>query len=306
MKTNIPSFSKYLKEEDSTVYFTFGRMNPPTAGHEKLLDALAEKSHGNPYKVFLSHSQDATKNPLSFNEKVKHVRKIFPRHARAVKVNEQARDVLMTATILFNEGYKNIVMVVGEDRRLEFEILLEKYNGVDERHGFYNFKSIKVESAGMRDPDSAHVSGVSASKQRQFVAENNFVQFSHGIPEHVSNNDTKKLFNDVRRGMGLPEEFTFKNHIQMKPVSETREEYVAGSLFELGDRVRIIETNQEGEVTVLGANYLIVEFENGDFKRTWLDGVEKLEDQAKPKKRIDEKTKVLWKNIRTQRKQRRS
>ena len=87
----IRSFKNYLTEEDKVAYFTFGRMNPPTIGHEKLLDVLSDKSGRNDYFVFLSQSQDKKKNPLDYNSKVKHVRKMFPRHARRVMINKKVR-----------------------------------------------------------------------------------------------------------------------------------------------------------------------------------------------------------------------
>lgn len=85
----IKSFGDYLVEENSTAHFTFGRMNPPTSGHEKLLDKLAQVAGKQPYYVFLSQTQDKKKNPLDYSAKVKHVRKMFPRHARRVLINKQ-------------------------------------------------------------------------------------------------------------------------------------------------------------------------------------------------------------------------
>ena len=133
----ISSFKKYLVEEEKTVFFTFGRMNPPTTGHEKLMNELAKKSGKNSYKVFLSQTQDKKKNPLPYQEKVKMVRKFFPKHARQVMLDKKIKNVFDVATRLFNEGYKNLTMVVGSDRVTEFNTLLNKYNGVKGRHGLY-------------------------------------------------------------------------------------------------------------------------------------------------------------------------
>jgi hypothetical protein len=277
----INSFSKFLVEEERVVYFTFGRMNPPTTGHGKLLDKISQVAGKNPYKIFLSQSNDPSKNPLSYSDKVKHVRKMFPKHARSVMINKNVRNAMEAASELYNQGFRKVVMVVGADRLREFDTLLNKYNGKDARHGFYNFSDIKVISAGERDPDAEGVTGMSASKMRSFASSNDFTSFAQGLPNNVSNKDARKLFNDVRKGMGLKEERFFKNHIQLDPISETREAFVEGNLFEHGDEVIIKETNEVGTICVLGANYVIVEVADRKVRK-WLDDVEKIvEDNRK-------------------------
>lgn len=272
---NIPSFKQYLVEEEREIYFTFGRMNPPTVGHGKLITQLSTKAGRNPYKVFVSQSQDAKKNPLSYADKIKHVRKMFPKHARNVLLNRKVKSVFDAATNLYDQGYKKIVMVVGQDRVVEFETLLNKYNGVKGKHGFYNFERIRVVSAGQRDPDSEGVEGMSASKQREAARENDFVSFAQGLPKNLSNKDAKKLFNDVRIGMGLKEETQFKNHVELEPVSEIREKYIEGSLFEPGDRVVIKSSNEKGRIHRLGTNYVIISLDEGNISRQWIDGIVK-------------------------------
>ena len=273
----IKNFSQYLVEEEREVYFTFGRMNPPTIGHGKVMDTLATKSGKADYKVYLSQVSNPKKDPLSYSDKVKHVRKMFPTHARSVMIDKNVRNVFDVAARLYDQGYKKITMVVGDDRVREFEVLLNKYNGTKARHGFYNFQSIRVVSAGKRDPDAEGVEGMSASKQRENAKNNDFVTFAQGVPKSMSNKDARKLFNDVRTGMGLKEERSFKNHISLSPVSETREQYVQGELYGIGDQVVIKETEEVGTVSMLGANYVIVERTDGTRLRKWLDAVELVE-----------------------------
>ena len=275
----IKNFSQYLIEEEREVYFTFGRMNPPTVGHGKVMDALAVKSGKSDYKVFVSQSQDAKKNPLSYTDKIKHTRKMFPKHARNIVVDKSVKTAINAMVVLYDQGYRSVTMVVGEDRITEFEVLLNKYNGQKARHGFYNFKSIKIVSAGKRDPDAAGVEGMSASKQRENASKNDFVSFSQGVPKSMSDKETRKLFNDVRKGMGLKEALEFRIHLELKPVSETREQYVARALFEVGDTVVIKESDEVATVSVLGANYVIVETNDGKKMRKWLDSVEIVEAQ---------------------------
>ena len=124
----IASFSQYLTEEQNTVYFTWGRMNPPTTGHGKLLDTLATKAGKSPYRVYLSQSQDKNKNPLSYADKIKHARKMFPKHARAIISDKKVRQVFDILTTMYDEGFRSVAMVVGEDRVQEFDLLLNKYN----------------------------------------------------------------------------------------------------------------------------------------------------------------------------------
>ena len=275
----INSFKSYLVEEEKTVYFTFGRMNPPTIGHEKLLNTIATKSGNNPYRVYLSQSQDKAKNPLTYKDKVKFVRKMFPRHARSVMINPKVKTFLDAAVALYNEGFKNVVMVVGEDRVTEFDVLLNKYNGKKMRHGFFNFARIHVVSAGQRDPDAEGEEGASATKQRQHAKAKDFVAFSQGLPKGVSNVDAKAIFNAVRKGMGLKETTDFTKHVKLDTVSETREQYVQGDLFQVGDRVVVIADDTIATVKHLGSNYVIVE-SAGKQMRKWLDAIELIEKVA--------------------------
>lgn len=272
----IGSFKQYLIEEQSTVYFTFGRLNPPTAGHEMLLNKLGAAAGRNPYQIYLSKSNDPKKNPLSYEDKVKFARKMFPKHARNIIKDPKIVNVMDIATKLYNSGYANIVMAVDGPRSREFDILLKRYNGVEGRHGFYNFKSIKFINVGERDESSAGIDGVSATKQRAAAKDNDFIAFSQGLPKTMSNKDAKDLFNAVRRGMGLKEAKEFHRHVQLSPVSDVRETYVEGNLFQVGDEVIIKETSALARVSRLGANYVIIE-SNGKEYRKWLDAVEKLE-----------------------------
>ena len=178
-----------------TAVFSFGRMNPVTEGHAKLVAkvaAEAKRVRGTPL-VFLSHSQDKKKNPLSYEDKLRYARLAFG----PVVVKSQAKTIIEVMKAL--QSYDNVIMVVGSDRVAGFESLLEKYNGSD-----YNFKSIKVVSAGERDPDSDDVSGMSASKMRALAADNNLNAFKAGLPPKLQRS-AKEVMQSVRIGMGLQE-----------------------------------------------------------------------------------------------------
>jgi len=277
----INRFSQFLVEEEKTVYFTFGRMNPPTIGHGKLFDTLAQKAGKNPYRIFLTQSQDKNKNPLQYKQKVKHVRKMFPKHARSVMVNTKVNRPIDAVTVLYNEGFRNLVMIVGSDQVNAFDVLLKKYNGKEAKHGFYNFNKINVISAGARDPDAEGIEGMSASKQRENAKQNDFTAFAQGLPKAMSNPDAKRLFNDVRKAMGLKEAKDFKNHIQLEPVSDLREAYLRDNIFEEGEQVVMTKNGIVGNIKHLGTNYLIVE-SKGETWRCWLDDVSKVDPNFEP------------------------
>ena len=287
---SIKSFSDYLTENTKEVSFVFGRFNPPTIGHEKLFDALKKQSRGGSYRIYASKSVDAKKNPLQSKDKIKFLRKMFPKHARNIMADSDVRTVLDIAVKLYDQGFTKVSMVAGSDRVREFDILLNKYNGQKAKHGFYNFEgAINVVSAGERDPDAEGATGMSASKMRMSAQQNDLAGFAKGVPARFHPTD---LFNAVRKGMGLKLENTFRQHVDLPVVSQTREEYVGGNLFQEGDLVNIKESSTIGQIIVCGTNYVIVESELGK-KRYWLDAIELAEYNEIG---TDEYTKYLIKN----------
>jgi len=199
------TYKKFVTEKKGdTVIFTFGRFNPPTVGHEKLITAVQSvaKSKGGDFFVYPSHSQDPKKNPLNQATKIKYMKKMFPKY-RSNIVASSGKTALNIASELYDKKYTNLVMVVGSDRVQEFQKILDKYNGQDKSHGFYDFDKIEVVSAGERDPDAEGVEGMSASKMRAAAVEGDFKSFRMGTPESLSDADTKKMFNDIRKGMRL-------------------------------------------------------------------------------------------------------
>ena len=199
------TYQKFISEKKGdTVIFTFGRFNPPTVGHEKLITAVQSvaKSKGGDFFVYPSHSQDPKKNPLSQPQKIKYMKKMFPKYKRNI-IASTGKTALAIASELYSKGYTNLVMVVGSDRVQEFQKILDRYNGEDKAHGFYDYDKIEVVSAGERDPDAEGVEGMSASKMRAAAVAGDFKSFRMGTPKTLSDADTKKMFNDIRKGMQL-------------------------------------------------------------------------------------------------------
>ena len=219
------TYQKFISEKrGDTVIFTFGRFNPPTVGHEKLITAVQSvaKSKGGDFFVYPSHSQDPKKNPLSQPQKIKYMKKIFPKYKRNI-VASTGKTALAIASELYSKGYTNLVMVVGSDRVQEFQRILDRYNGEDKAHGFYDYDKIEVVSAGERDPDAEGVEGMSASKMRAAAVAGDFKSFRMGTPKTLSDADTKKMFNDIRKGMQLE---VVKEGKKWKEIDFTTEEEV--------------------------------------------------------------------------------
>ena len=273
----IKSFSTYLTEAAKEVVFTFGRFNPPTNGHEKLLSKVASIASGNNYRIYASQSQDPKKNPLDFKSKIKIMRKMFPKHGRNIMADTGSRNVLDILVKIYDQGFTKVTMVVGSDRVDEFSALTNKYNGVEARHGMYNFEGgVNIVSAGERDPDSDSVSGMSASKMRAAAAANDFTAFSQGLPSNFK--DGKEVFDTLRKAMGIKEAAEYKHHVQLESVSAEREEYVKGNLYNVGDLVVIKSSEEIAEVTMLGSNYVLVETSSLPKRtlRKWINDVEKI------------------------------
>jgi len=271
------SFKDIREARGDTCVFTFGRFNPPTTGHEKLLDAVAtqaKKNPGAPYYVFASHSENAKKDPLPYAKKVAYMKKMFPKHSRNIVV-DKARNVFEIAVSLHNKGHKSIVMVVGSDRVAEFDSLLNKYNGVEARHGYYGFDNIEVVSAGERDPDAEGVTGMSASKMRAAASTNDFDQFKLGLPKGF--NQGMSLFKDVRKFMGIRESFNGLNYV-MTEEDVIRDMYVRGEVLNIGEEVTDTYTGVTGKIIRRGTNYLTFAEEDGTTHKKWLYEIQLAED----------------------------
>ena len=274
-------FSEFLSEaaNPKAIVFAFGRFNPPTNGHEKLMDKVASVSKGGTYRIYPSQSTDPKKNPLKFDEKVKFMRKMFPKHARSIIADKSVKTAIDVVSKLYDEGYTKVTMIVGSDRVSEFETLLNKYNGVKARHGYFNFKDgVQIVSAGERDPDADNVSGMSASKLRAAASANDFEVFSKGMPSGYK--DAQALFNAIRTGMGLKESYDFRKHVQLESVSEEREAYIRGELFREGDLVESMDNQKVGQVVLLGTNYVLVEYTDGSRSRKWISDVRIVEESV--------------------------
>lgn len=183
--------TEILEAPSKTAVFAFGRMNPPTAGHKKIGEVIKAQP-GDPF-IFITHTQNAKTDPLSFSQKLTFAQKIFP----MIKVGDKAvRTWVQAMQKLEQMGYTDIIYVAGSDRVNEFNQLLNKYNGKD-----YNFNSIKVVSAGERDPDAQGLEGMSASKMRDLAARGDKRTFINAVP--IDPKTAEEMYNQVRTGLQL-------------------------------------------------------------------------------------------------------
>ena len=273
----IKGFRQYTEQKLKPVVFTFGRFNPPTTGHLKLLDKVASIAKGNNYKVYASQSNNPKKDPLQYKEKIGFMRKMFPKHGRNIVMSPKIKTVFDIASELYDEGFNKIIMVVGGDRVKEFDSLLKKYNGVKGRHGFYNFvEGIEVVSAGERDPDAEGVTGMSASKMRKAAVDGDFKSFQNGLPKGYS--DGTKLFNTLRKRMGIKEITNFRKHVQLDTISEKRERYSRGEIFNIGEEV----FTESGKLIIIEEkkpNYVV----DTDGNKYWINDLQEARKVAQDK-----------------------
>jgi len=261
-----------LKEaKGKSIAFAFGRFNPPTIGHEKLINKV-KSLPTNDYKIFLSRSNDPKSNPLSPKDKLSIMKKMFPSHARNIEIN-QTNMVLDIVTMLYKKGYSDVTMVAGSDRVREFENILTKYNGVSSRHGMYDFESIKVVSAGERDPDAEGASGMSASKMRAAAAKGDIKSFEKGLPRGV---DADGIMKQVRKGMNLAASYMYMRNLN--PVvsleqfeqQQIRDLYIRDQIFNIGDTVDYIKEDLQGKVVRKGTNFIVVEDTKNNLHKAWI------------------------------------
>ena len=248
----------------------FGRFNPPTTGHEKLLKSANSEAErlGFDLRVYPSRTVDAKKNPLQPGTKIEYMQKMFPDYADSIKDDPNAKTIFDVLIACANLAYKAVTIVVGQDRLAEFQSLAQKYNGE-----LYDFEEIKVISAGQRDADAEGLEGMSASKMRDAAAKNDFKAFAKGIP-NIGNMDKKNLYNILQKSMGvkkteLAKENTWQHAPKLDPFG-LRIAYLNGEIFKVGSLVENVNTGLTGRITRRGANYVIVQTPEDMMFKSWL------------------------------------
>ena len=258
--------------DGETITVAFGRFNPPTVGHGKLLAAAKKASQGGELKIYPSRTQDPKKNPLDPDMKISFMKKMFPDFEENIVNDDEMKSIFNVLTTAGEQGYKNVNIIVGSDRQSEFENLAQKYNGE-----LYNFELIRVISAGVRDADAEGVEGMSASKMRKAVVDGDFDSFRKGTPKDLDDGDTQALFDAVRTGMGVKkmkkESYELWEIAPRYDQRTLRERYLTGDLFKIGDIVENLNTGLIGKIMRRGTNYLICVTEQDNMFKSWIRDV---------------------------------
>ena len=257
-----------VEKTKGTLTVAFGRFNPPTTGHEKLLNTVASSSDDGDYVIIPSRSQDKKKNPLDPDMKVSVMKQMFPQHSEKIindPGNKTIFDILKRA---HNDGYAGIRIVGGADRQKEFDKLVNNYNGK-----MYQFDNIEVRSAGDRDPDSDSVEGMSASKQRKAAAENDFDNFLKGVPTSMNKKAARELFDNVRKSMNIKEGWNLWEIAPKFDWKNLRENYLNKKVFNIGETVQNINTGLIGRIIRRGTSYLICVTEDKIMFKSWLKDI---------------------------------
>ena len=257
-----------VEKTKGTLTIAFGRFNPPTTGHEKLLNTVASSSDDGDYVIVPSRSQDKKKNRLAPDTKISVMRQMFPDHSEKI-VNDPANrtifDVLKKA---HNDGYSNVRIIGGGDRVAEFEKLSGNYNGK-----LYQFDNIEVRSAGDRDPDSDDVTGMSASKQRKYAAQGDLDNFLKGVPSAMNKKAAKELYNNIRTGMNVKEGWNLWEIAPKFDWKGLRENYINENIFRVGQIVENLNSGLVGRIIRRGTNHLICVTQDNIMFKSWVKDV---------------------------------
>ena len=256
-------------DKTSKLVFAYGRFNPPTIGHAKLMREVMTQARKNGANnaVYASASTDKRKNPLDQKTKIKFMKKMFPQNKIIAAGGTQR--TFMEVLKFYDKMYGEIIMVAGSDRIAEFQRIADNYNGKD-----YNYKSIRVVSSGERDPDAEGVAGMSASKMREMAKSNDFKTFKTGLT-NLNDRDSKQLFDAVKKGMGINEAVeSFTEFVN----NDIREEFYQEKIFNIGDMVEHMD-GTTGQIVRRGTNYVSYE-SDGLIKKAWLYDIQEVAEDG--------------------------
>ena len=253
-----------------TLTIAFGRFNPPTIGHQQLMDtaAAASQADGGDYVIYPSRSQDKKKNPLDPDTKISYMRRMFPGHSERIANDASNKTIFDVLKKAHNDGYTNVRIVGGSDRVKEFDKLANNYNGQ-----LYAFDNIEVVSAGERDPDAKGVEGMSASRMRLAAAEGDFRKFREGLPPDMKRKSAQELFDSVRASMGINENWNLWEIAPKFDYQTLRENYISEKIFQIGQLVENLNTGLVGRIIRRGTNYLICVTESNMMFKSWIKDV---------------------------------
>ncbi len=264
------SVAKPNPQDDSAdMTVAFGRFNPPTTGHEKLLNKVKQVAGKGNYEIYPSRSNDPQKNPLDPDTKVGYMQQMFPQHAKHIMNDPKAKTIFDVLKGANKKGARSVNIVVGQDRQKEFENLANKYN-----KKLYDYDRINVVSAGDRDPDGEGVSAMSASKLRKAASDDDFDTFRTGVPRSMNDQNARNLYLALQKAMKVKKQ---QNEMwQIAPKFDwrgLRENYMNGNIFRVGSIVENDNTGLIGKIIRTGANHIIAVTEENIMFKSWIKDI---------------------------------
>ena len=264
------SVAKPNPQDDSAdMTVAFGRFNPPTTGHEKLLNKVKQVAGKGNYEIYPSRSNDPQKNPLDPDTKVGYMQQMFPQHAKHIMNDPNAKTIFDVLKGANKKGARSVNIVVGQDRQKEFENLANKYN-----KKLYDYDRINVVSAGDRDPDGEGVSAMSASKLRKAASDDDFDTFRTGVPRSMNDQNARNLYLALQKAMKVKKQ---QNEMwQIAPKFDwrgLRENYMNGNIFRVGSIVENDNTGLIGKIIRTGANHIIAVTEENIMFKSWIKDI---------------------------------
>ena len=254
-----------------TLTLAFGRFNPPTIGHEQLMNVArdaAKKDKDGQYMIFPSRTQDKKKNPLDPDTKISYMQRMYPDHADNIVNDPETKTIFDVLKMAHNDGYTNVRIIGGADRVKEFEKLSGNYNGK-----LYAFDNIEVVSSGDRDPDAKGMEGMSASRMRLAAAESDFKTFREGLPPNIKRSEAKELFDVLRGSMQVKEGWNIWEIAPKFDWKNLRENYVTEKVYKVNQLVENLNTGLIGKIIRRGANHLICVTEDKIMFKSWIKDV---------------------------------
>ena len=278
------------KEDLGPLTVTFGRFNPPTVGHQKLLDAAKKAAGKGSLRIYPSRSHDPKKNPYDPDEKIDVMKQMYPDHAGNIVNDPNSKTIFDVLKQAHEDGFSSVKIVVGGDRVKEFTKISGDYNGK-----LYDFSDVETVSAGDRDPDAEGIEGMSASKMRKAAIEDDFETYRTGIPDVIDDKTAKMMMTNLKKRMKVTKESWNLWEIAPKfDWKNLRENYIKGKIFNVNQLVENLNTGLVGKVIRRGTNYLICVTEDNVMFKSWIRDIrEYTEVKMARKKRLPGKPNTL-------------
>jgi hypothetical protein len=269
-KQSSPNQTEPQQDSQKGIVIVLGRFNPPSKNHEQLLKAglTNAKRMGYEYRIYPSRIQDGQTNPLSPKTKISLMRMIFNEYSDYIVDSEETKTVFDALISVYNDGYTDVTLVVGQDRLGEFQSLVHKGEGQD-----YKFNNMQVISAGIKDPDNEVETPGSSALMRTSAAIGDYERFIQGRPTGMKKSDKEKIFNIVSSSMNITEDTEIWRISPELDYDAMRWNYKNNGLFEVGTFVESLSSGLIGKILRRGANYLICVTEDGKMFKNWLKDV---------------------------------